>query len=408
MNAGDPQSERPGSGLLADQRVSLITLSELKALGGFVRHQDIEALLVGAAPRLTAGYPLFVTRLRREKQLDMLVNDKWETVDFVGLDGTQIRYRRGSRQEARPLDDPWARDRRVGTYCIAPAGVYTAYTFDTPAIQTVTLSNAYRRSSGSFATRCELVSVSEPYVTLRIEYADGRGSSGWDFETFHVADPRICVAGVVPREPFYNSPIAVSHRWLSETHPDPDGVHFRALLAWCERMRLLDCQTFFIDYCSLPQPPRTADEEDVFRFWLPEANRHYQRSTVVLTEETDDYETRAWCMFEMILASVRNVVLNEDATRGKLQCAFDLARSFVEASVANRGAMKAFGIMPGGKISREQLHQWSRGSLGLNRAYFAMQHQRRGDILRWFQNHGLKASNSDDIPLIVDLLDRLL
>jgi hypothetical protein len=296
VNKSDYQAEHEEPWRL-NHPLSLVTLSELKSLGQFARYQDIGRLLASASPSTSLGYPLFATRLNPNKYIDLLLKDKWEVVEFLAVDNSHIYYRKDAREEKIPLDDPWARGRQVAQYCVAPAGLYTAYSGDTSTLDSATLSKAYELSSGSFVTGCEVQRVSSPYVTLRIEYADGRGGSGWDFETFHIADPRIHVDGVVPYKPFYNSPIAVSHRWLSETHPDPNRIHVQELFRLCEEMKILDCQTFFIDYCSLPQLPRSLEEEAIFHDQLPKTNRYYQKSTIILTNEVDDYETRAWCNF---------------------------------------------------------------------------------------------------------------
>jgi hypothetical protein len=108
------------------------------------------------------------------------------------------------------------------------------------------------------------------------------------------------------------------------------------------------------------------------------------------------------------LSSVRNVILNRSAIEGKLKAAFDLARSFVDASVQNFEAKKRFGIMPGRNISPRQLSNWARGSLGLNRMYYEMEHHNKERILEWFREHDLKSSDMEDIAVIVKLLKELL
>ena len=113
-------------------------------------------------------------------------------------------------------------------------------------------------------------------------------------------------------------------------------------------------------------------------------------------------------MFEMILSSIRNAILNKDTAEGKLKEAFELARSFVDASRASFDAKKSFGIMPGRSISPRQFSKWARGSHGLNLVYHQMQHRNRASILDWFYTHDLKATNMDDIPVIVGLLEKLL
>ena len=357
-----------------------------------------------AGGKYPPGYPLFATNLSPSSHVDLLLKDplsrreRWERVEFITLKDREIYYRWDSREDKV----------RFSKYGIAPEGLFTAYDGDCSTLGSAVLSDDYKLPYKAFITGWELHSVSAPYVTFQIYDADGRGGSGWTFEMFHIADPRIEVPGIEPIQPFYNSPIAVSHRWLSENHPDPHGIHFQELITLSQKMRLLDCQPFFIDYCSLPQFPRTPEEEVVFRRQLPEVNRYYQDSTVILIEEADDYETRAWCMFEMILSSVRKAILNEDAIEGKLKAAFELARSFVDTSQASFEANKAFGILPGRSISLKQFSKWSRGRHGLNLAYYQMRHRNRESLLKWFQDHELKSTNMDDIPVIVELMKELL
>jgi len=400
----ETDAEPKGVEPLPHHGTSLVTLFELKSLGRFSRYQDRVPRLDGAGSKYPLAYPLFATGLNPNKYVDLLLKDaqsrqaRWELVEFITRKDGDIYFRQGSREDKVPFSK----------YGIAPAGLYTAYDGDVSTIDAARLSEDYKPPYEAFISGSEVQSVSAPYVTFKIDEAYGRGSWGWTYETFHVADPRIEVPGVVPVKPFYNSPIAVSHRWLSENHPDPNGMHCRELLALSENMGLLDCQTFFIDYCSLPQSPRTSEEDALFRRELPHANRYYQQSTIILIEEVDDYDARAWCMFEMILSSVRNAILNKDTVEGKLKAAFDLARSFVDTSRANFEAKRSFGIMPGRTISPQQFSKWARGSLGMNLAYDQMQHRNRQSILDWFHDHDVKATNMDDIPVIVGLLEKLL
>jgi len=388
---------------LPSHPAALITLFELKALGQFPRYQDRAPSVDAASGTYPLGYPLFATRLTPNRYVDLLIKDqlsqrvRWEKVEFITLKDGDVHFRQGSREDKV----------RFSKWAIAPAGLYTDYDGDISTIGSATLKN-YKPPYKAGVVGTELYSVSECYVTFQIYEVYQGGGSGWTFETFHIADPRIEVPGVVPIQPFYNSPIAVSHRWLSEDHPDPHGLHFQELLTLGEKMGLLDCQTFFIDYCSLPQSPRTPEEDVLFSSELAEANRYYEKSTVILVEDVDDYDTRAWCMFELIPESIRNAILNKDAVEGKLKEAFELARSFVDASQASFEAKKSFGIMPGRSISPRQFSKWARGSLGLNLVYHQMQHRNRASILDWFYTHDLKATNVDDIPVIVGLFEKLL
>jgi hypothetical protein len=59
----------------------------------------------------------------------------------------------------------------------------------------------------------------------------------------------------------------------------------------------------WIDYCCLPQPPRTEDEQDEFVAGLGLLNAAQMLGrTVVLLDEVDEYTRRAWCLLEVLTA----------------------------------------------------------------------------------------------------------
>lgn len=85
----------------------------------------------------------------------------------------------------------------------------------------------------------------------------------------------------------------VSHRWLSPTHPDPQGKHL-ALLK--EHARNHTDAFYWVDYSCLPQS-RNADDQDLFSKTLPKiASIQAKASTIVITES--DYDDRLWCHIE--------------------------------------------------------------------------------------------------------------
>ena len=47
--------------------------------------------------------------------------------------------------------------------------------------------------------------------------------------------------------------LIVSHGWLDESHPDPDGTQLRDLVQEMDRLGVSDDELVFLDYCSLPQ-----------------------------------------------------------------------------------------------------------------------------------------------------------
>jgi hypothetical protein len=250
--------------------------------------------------------------------------------------------------------------------------------------------------------------VSPPYVCFEIRYADERGGSGWTFQNIHVADPRIIVEGIKWRQPYYNSPIALSHGWLGIDEPDPDGSHYQESMTYCEKMQFLDCQTFFIDYCSLPQPPRSVTEEELFQERLLEANRYYRKSCLVLTEGAADYATRAWCMFELFVSSRGNAIINKVDLEGKLKDAFDLTRSFGQASAHTFNTRWKHGIGPGRSFTPKQLNQWARGGMGVNLAIYQMAQANRVKIVDYFRDSTLRLTKESDRKIIIESLEQIL
>jgi hypothetical protein len=75
--------------------------------------------------------------------------------------------------------------------------------------------------------------VSGPYLTFKIRTYDpnARWVDENDMRTFsvsvHMLDSRVRIEGVRSRPPLYNFVLAVSHRWLSPSEPDPHGSSSR-------------------------------------------------------------------------------------------------------------------------------------------------------------------------------------
>lgn len=102
--------------------------------------------------------------------------------------------------------------------------------------------------------------------------------------------------------------VFVSHRWITAMHPDPRNSQLMEL-----KQRLSNLPTkngknapllVFFDYCSLPQLPRSAEEN----LWF-ERDLHSLESLsrladyfIILSEGYRDYANRAWCFFEAITA----------------------------------------------------------------------------------------------------------
>src|SRR5262245_8993931 len=301
---------------------SAITLAELKALGKFVRWQEVGprvAELV-ALGRLPDGYPLVASRLPASGRIDLWLGERWQQVKFARLEGTAM----GGDRRIVYLDDGKEKSTPYDWYGVAPAGRYTEWQSPRPAtLEGAKLLERFELTQpGHIIKDQALESEDWPYLTFtaRSFHPDARWVELEDMwfgrYTVHAADPRIHVEGVVAREPWFNTTIAVSHRWLSREHPDPEGVQYRELMTLAQRYGLHDNQAFLIDYCSLPHHPRSPDEEKWFRENLPGFQSQYKYITLVLNTGSADYATRAWCMFELMLASMnpapRPALLNHE------------------------------------------------------------------------------------------------
>lgn len=139
--------------------------------------------------------------------------------------------------------------------------------------------------------------------------------------------------------------VALSHRWRSPEHPDPDGLQLReaqrrvatlaAEMAWA-----LDDVGVFYDFCSLPQPPRSEDERAQFAAGLSQLNDLYgggASRVVVLSEDADDYMERAWCFMEYFLALTSNTLCIQQDQRALENEPMRLLRSRLHVSVEHHG-----------------------------------------------------------------------
>mmetsp|Transcript_51859 Transcript_51859/g.162575 ORF Transcript_51859/g.162575 Transcript_51859/m.162575 type:complete len:397 (+) Transcript_51859:176-1366(+) len=118
--------------------------------------------------------------------------------------------------------------------------------------------------------------------------------------------------------------LALSYRWLTKEHPDPDGVQLGKVLGFLDEMVLavfrsreeaatraeLDIGILW-DYMSLPQHPRSATEQDLFLRGLKAINRLYGSTERTLTLQLIDdpdgshpYHKSGWCRFEEAVAGI--------------------------------------------------------------------------------------------------------
>jgi hypothetical protein len=89
----------------------------------------------------------------------------------------------------------------------------------------------------------------------------------------------------------------VSHRWLTQEHPDPDGLHAGLL-----RTVIQPSDLCWIDYCCLPQGPARADEVRTSLEWL--LSLMIEARPLVIRIAGDGCENRAWCILEPLAAQL--------------------------------------------------------------------------------------------------------
>lgn len=108
--------------------------------------------------------------------------------------------------------------------------------------------------------------------------------------------------------------LMISHPWLSREHPDPDGYHlsiFAPLLkhhAWHHKVGL-ESLAVFIDWCSMPQAPRSDQEEIAYKRASSRIGlcfAHWMTEVWLLTQVpqgTTPFEDRGWTSFEGAVSS---------------------------------------------------------------------------------------------------------
>ena len=124
--------------------------------------------------------------------------------------------------------------------------------------------------------------------------------------------------------------VALSYRWLTKGHPDPDGFHL-TIVAQVAALYLnrsgkaeypsqltqafepLGTPDFalFWDFASLHQSPRLQGEEDLFRQGLSLSNVWYGNAQTVVWLQSElpagfagaDYDTSGWCFVEAAISA---------------------------------------------------------------------------------------------------------
>lgn len=390
---------------------SPVTLAELRALGEFVRWQDIGKRVadLAAAKRLPNGYPFVASRLPSNGMLDLCFGGRWRRVQFVRREGSAM----GGDERIVYLDAGTEKSARYGWHDVAPAGHFTEWDGPRPEqLGRAELLDTYALPQQDHVIHSQSVVEEDwPYLTFEVESFNrmarwvDRDDMWRGRYTLHVADPRVKVEGIEPREPWFNTTIAVSHRWLRSDHPDPDRLHYRELMALCERLRLHDTQALLLDYCSLPQHPRSPDEEASFRKHLPGFQARFKHVVLVLNTGSRDYATRAWCMLELMLAAMsptpRPTLLNHDALDEPLRTAKELAEGYMRHAGLNQQGM-ADAFRRG--LTNATYREWARNPI--NVAAYNESLDGRRKILELFERE-LAVTDPNDRPLIVDLVKRL-
>jgi len=99
------------------------------------------------------------------------------------------------------------------------------------------------------------------------------------------------------------SRVVASHRWLTKSHPDPDGVQREAIKSWLEANP--EVEWVWLDFCCLPQETeeytRTPEEKRYFRDALNFSNTLYLFLPVLVLADSE-YIQRFWCLLEAFLA----------------------------------------------------------------------------------------------------------
>jgi len=390
---------------------SPITLAELKALGEFVRWQDVGTRVADLikADGLPNGYPIVPSRLPANGLIDLFINNRWKQVRFLRIEGTPL----GGNRRIVYADEEAEEAIRYDRYRVAPAGCFTEWQGARPeTLAGARLTDEFEPAQQDHVIHSQTVTNEDwPYLTFEVTsfHPNARWVERDDMwtasYTVHVADPRVIVEGVVSREPWFNTTIAISHRWLDPNHPDPNGKLYDELMILCETLGLHDNQAFLIDYCSLPQQPRSPEETAWFHEQLPGFQTQFKYVTVVLNTGSADYSSRAWCMFELMLAAMsraqRPTLLNHDRLEKPLQDARDLAATYLKHAGWNQQEMlRAFRH----GISNKSFAQWAANPANVGLYNAAIDGKR--DILEKFENE-LAVTDPNDRPIIIDLLKRL-
>lgn len=306
--------------------VMRVSLAELRVLGRFVSWEDVpKAIEPYAESGKLRAYPVFRTWLPANEWIDVLDGETWKRLRFVAYypeNDTIVVCEAGKNR--RIAIEQWG---------VAPAGYFTDCRPDMSKAANAELLLSRFETPGRVFEDAWVKNITPPYITFQVmfHYENDRLSSPLCDVTLHAADPRVRIEGVKSREPVFNHTITVSHRWMGKADPDPEGAQYRELMQLCSTFDYCDDQVFLIDYMSLPQASRTVESE-TFKDLLVEFEENFSRRSFVLSTGAVDFETRAWCMLELMLAAIEGNILNKDSVSDSVQAAYALAKKYEEQS----------------------------------------------------------------------------
>jgi hypothetical protein len=154
---------------------------------------------------------------------------------------------------------------------------------------------------------------------------------------------------------------------FADGHLISEGKSIRQEIA--EKIKTLDPESFdlwllsriglWVDYCCIPQAPRSAVEQTKFDSTLAQLDYLLEFATVIsLRREGDDYSERAWCVSEVLLGAKRSFArsLFIDIERINSHLSVQIPSSPADTAVAN--AIIQDGYDNDYKAFRDALFRW--------------------------------------------------
>lgn len=268
---GPSTAEQRARPAVLDQ-VKLVHSDDLSAFDRFPRCQDFDGITLGEYRTAAAD----VTSRRRRIRTVLHAHERLTALDV----DDEVQYHTALVSVPRSL-------RRLSVEVPTEPARLPESTIR--AQDAVTSGDGRLRVPGRWRPRRVLVRYSAPsYVVNADEIARHRALlDGLDDERRDLLHELVNTR--------FNDPVLfVSHRWLGDDHPDPDGEHLARL------RRLRGCFLIY-DYTSFPQLPRTPPEETLFAEMLAVMDDLVE-NVVVLADE--DYLERGWCVYEYLATTL--------------------------------------------------------------------------------------------------------